>query len=981
MLTIGLTGCCYSCLIQGQSTFGTEQIISSEKTKDSFTISASGKSAPLLISSKELPGVTRAFRDLQTDIGKVTASTPELYFDKVHDSGEIIIAGTIGKSELIDLLIKNKKIDVGKIRGKWETFSIQVIRKPFKGVKRALVIAGSDKRGTIYGIYEISRQIGISPWYWWADVPADKHESLYTKPCTYIDGPPSVKYRGIFLNDEAPDLTNWIRAKYGFAPQSEDPPVPQGIANYGHEFYAKLFELLLRLKANYLWPAMWNNAFNEDDPENPRLADEYGIVMGNSHQEPMLRAQKEWDRRYQRTLGSWNYSKNPDILESFWRNGISRNNKFESIITVGLRGANDTPMALGGPEANMALLERIINVQRKIIADEIDPDVTKVPQLWCLYKEVQDYYRAGMRVPDDITLLWAEDNWGNVRRLPTAEERKRRGGAGIYYHFDYHGGPRSYQWINTNPVSKIWDQMSLSKQYGADRIWVVNVGHFKGYELPMEYFLDLAWNTNRLTNENIRDYTRHWASREFGGEFSEEITDILSLYTRYNGRRKPELLSPSTYSLVNYNEAEKVVTDYKAITDRSEDIYKRLPAEKRDAFYQLVLFPVKASAIVNELYLAAGKNDLYSRQLRASTNDMADKVHLLFKEDTSLMGYFNRTFANGKWNHFMDQAHLGYTSWADPPSNSLRAIKLKKVEVLPEAEMGVTIEGSESVWPGDQASPVLPEFDAFNMQTHYIDVFNKGTGALNFSESADRKWINVSRTKGPFDKDARLLITVNWTILPEGKNYGNVKLTGTREEVNVGITAFKPLGIKAPDVIGFIEGDGVVSIEAEHFTKNCAAGEGKWIRIEDYGHTLSAMRSSAPPDYPPATPLKDSPCLEYQIYLFSTGSFDVTGIFAPTLNFIEGRGLHYAISFDDQAPQRVTLVPGNYDARNGNSDWETIVSDNARFSKTNHQILSPGYHTLKIWMVDPGIVLQKIILNTGGLRQSYLGPPESFKGK
>jgi hypothetical protein len=586
-----------------------------------------------------------------------------------------------------------------------------------------------------------------------------------------------------------------------------------------------------------------------------------------------------------------------------------------------------------------------------------------------------------MRVPDDVTLLWAEDNWGNVRRLPTAEERKRSGGAGIYYHFDYHGGPRSYQWINTNPVPKIWDQMSLSKQYGADRIWIVNVGHFKGYEFPMEYFLDLAWNTGRLTSENINDYTRHWAAREFGEEFADEIADIVTLYTKYNGRRKPELLSPFTYSLVNYNEGEKVVADFKAITSKSEDIYQKLPAERRDAFYQLVLFPVKASAIVNELYLAAGKNDLYSRQERASTNDMANQVSLLFQTDTSLMGYFNRTFANGKWSHFMDQSHLGYTSWADPPSNSLKAIKLKQVEVLPEAEMGVSIEGSEAVWPSDTSSLVLPEFDVFNCQTHYIEVFNKGSGTFDFTASPDKPWINVSRTKGSFNKDERLLITIDWTNLPEGRNRGNIKITGTGKDVNVGITAFKPEEITAEDLKGFIEGEGVVSIEAEHFTKNISAPEARWMKIEDYGHTLSAMRATAPADYPPATPGKNSPCLEYQIYLFSTGTFDVTTIFAPTLNFIRGRGLHYAISFDDHPPQIVTLVPEDYDARNGNTDWEKTVSDNARLSKSSHTIQSPGYHTLKIWLVDPGLVLQKIILNTGGLRPSYLGPPESYKGK
>ena len=331
-------------------------------------------------------------------------------------------------------------------------------------------------------------------------------------------------------------------------------------------------------------------------------------------------------------MGTWNYAKNPDILEAFWREGIKRNKNYESIVTIGLRGANDTEMAPGGPQANMAMLEKIVDVQRKILTDEINTDITKIPQLWCLYKEVQDYYKAGMRVPDDVTLLWAEDNWGNIRRLPTAEERKRSGGAGIYYHFDYHGGPRSYQWLNTSPIAKIWDQMSLAKQYGADRIWIVNVGHFKGYELPIEYFLDLAWNTEKQTNENIDEYTELWAARQFGKTYSKEIGEILSAYTKYNGRRKPELLSPSTYSLVNYREAERVVEDYKTITLKAEEIFNKLPSEMHDAFYQLVLFPTKASALVNELYLAAGKNDLYARQGRASTNDMANQTRLLFQD-------------------------------------------------------------------------------------------------------------------------------------------------------------------------------------------------------------------------------------------------------------------------------------------------------------------------------------------------------------
>ena len=963
--------------IKSQPAFGTKSFISFNN--GAFTVSADGKSVPLLINSGDWPGVIRAFGDLRADIEKVTSVLPAYFKDQIPDSKEVIIAGTIGKSSLIDEMIIRKKLDVSQIKGKWESFTIQLVKKPVKGVKKALVIAGSDKRGTIFGIYEVSRQIGVSPWYWWADVPVNHKDAIYALPGKYTQGPPSVKYRGIFLNDEAPDLTNWIRAKYGTVPLKENPPIPGGVANYGREFYTRLFELLLRLKGNYLWPAMWNNAFNEDDTENPKLADEYGIVMGNSHQEPMLRAQKEWDRRYLLKKGSWNYAKDPDILESFWREGIRRNRDYESIVTIGLRGANDTPMAPGGPEANMNLLEKIVGVQRKILTEEMGKAVTEIPQLWCLYKEVQDYYNAGMRVPDDVTLLWAEDNWGNVRRLPVKEERSRSGGAGIYYHFDYHGGPRSYQWINTNPLPKIWDQMSLAKQYGADRIWIVNAGHFKGYEFPIEYFLDLAWNTDKLTGQNIAEYTECWAAREFGPEFAKETAEIMRLYTKYNGRRKPELLSPTTYSLVNYRESERVSEEYNALAYKAALVSGKLPEEKSDAFYQLVLFPVLAGSTVNELYMAAGKNYLYARQGRASTNRYADHVQNLFRADTALMGYFNRVFADGKWNHFMDQAHLGYTSWADPPGNSLRAINLQRVEAPEESLPGVTVEGTEDVWPGAEGSPELPLFDIFNRQEFYIDVFNKGTIPFEVKSYSEDPWIKIRREKVSIGGDDRLWVSVDWSRVNTGMNEGKVKISGAGKEVTIKVRAFNPETPTPESLNGFVEGNGYVSIEPEHFTGNIEAGEGRWARIEDYGYALSGMRAESVTDAAPAVPGKNSSCLEYRMYIFTPGKLEVNALFSPTLNFIPGRNLRYAVSFDDQEPKIITLVPGDYNAQNRNSDWEKSVSDNSRLSMTTHDVKGQGYHTLRIWLIDPGPVLQKIIVNTGGLKTSYLGPPESFR--
>ena len=943
-----------------------------------FPLSVSGKTAPLYVSAEDYPGVIRACKDLRTDIGRVTNASPQLFTDNIPRSKQIVIAGTLGKSPIIDKLVIDGKIDIRSIEGRWETFQIQVIKKPVPGVGEALVIAGSDKRGTIYGIYELSARIGVSPWYWWADVPVEHKDALYINRSKYLQGPPAVKYRGIFLNDEAPDLTNWVAEKFGMVKPSQDPPVPEGVANYNSAFYGKLFELILRLKGNYLWPAMWNNAFNEDDPENPRLADEYGIVMGTSHQEPMMRAQKEWDRRYQQKLGSWNYAKQPDVLEDFWREGIRRNKNFESIITVGLRGANDTEMAPGGPEANRSMLEKIVEVQRNIIAGEINPDVTRVPQLWCLYKEVQEYYNLGMRVPDDVTLLWAEDNWGNIRRLPSAEERKRSGGAGIYYHFDYHGGPRSYQWINTSPVPKIWDQLSFAKQYGADRIWIVNVGHFKGYEFPLQYFMDLAWYKDSLKNDNIREYTRMWAKQQFGQDYATEIADVISRYTRYNGRRKPELLEPTTYSLVDYLEAETIVADFKGITKLAEEIYEKLPVEKRDAFYQLVLFPTNASAIVNQLYIAAGRNNLYAQQKRASTNDWAAETQALFRADTSLMSYFNNTFAGGKWSHFMDQTHLGYISWRDPPYNSLQHITLKQLQVPEVPEMGVTVEGSMAVWPDNPEEASLPEFDIFNRPSRYLEVFNKGQAPFEFNISSGTPWIKISKTKGLVEKDRRVWISMDWDKVPVGRNKGTLEVAGIGRKVEVSVTAFKPAEISPGTLQGFVESNGYVSMEAEHYSNKTDVGGNRWIKVEDFGHTLSAMRATAETDAPVLTPGEDSPCLEYQMYLFTQGSIEVEPVFSPVLNFLPGKAVRYGISFDNEDSQIVTLVPEDYDARNGNRDWEKSVSDNVRKGHSTHTLSDKGYHTLKIWMVDPGVVVQKIVVNTGGVKPSYLGPPESF---
>jgi len=932
-----------------------------------------GKAATILVDTNDWPGVARAAGDLAADINRVTGQHPQV-FNQLKSAGKnVVIIGTVGKSEFIDRLIREKKIDVPEIAGKWESFLIQVVPKPLPGIESALVICGSDKRGTIYGIYDLSGQIGVSPWYFWADVTTKHQDKLFVKAGKYVQGPPSVKYRGIFLNDEAPDLSGWMREKFGTV---QGMP---GVANYGRGFYTNLFELMLRIRANYLWPAMWNNAFNEDDTNNPVLADEYGIVMGTSHQEPMLRAQKEWDRSLGKQFGNWNYNRTNQqpVLQQFWRDGIARNKNFESIVTLGLRAENDSGSPIGKD-----LTEQIVGVQRNILAQEINPDLTKVPQLWCLYKEVQDFYNEGLRVPDDVTMLWAEDNWGDVRRLPSAAERQRSGGAGVYYHFDYHGSPRNYQWLNTSPIPKIWDQMSLAKQYGADRIWIVNVGHFKGTEFPLEFFMHLAWDTSKWTNENLDEYTRLWAEREFGPAHAGEIANIISTYTKFNGRRKPELIDSNTYSLANYGEFEKVVADYESLAAKAEKISEQLPPESRDAFYELVLFPTKASAGLNAMYLAAAKNTLYAKQGRASANDFASQTRALFSAQTNLMNDFNTQFGGGKWDHFMDQQYIGYVSWNEPMQNSLNAVRLEQIELPDAAAMGVAVEGSETSVTNGEIS--LPQFDSFNRQKFYIDVFNKGKMEFGGTISASAPWIKydgLSKGLGNqlpvIDTEYRTWVSVDWNKVPKGMAHGTIKISSAGGEVIVNVSAFNPTEPARDSLQGFVESDGCVSIEAEHFTKKSDAGANRWIKIPDYGHTLSAMRADAPADAQ-ATPGKDSPCLEYKMYLFNPGKLEVESTVGATLNFIHGRALRYAVSFDDETPQVVTIVPADFNAGNGNHDWEESVKNNCRHVTSTHTLTTTGYHTLKIWMVDPAVVVEKIVINTGGVKPSYLGPPESF---
>ncbi len=953
MVVIGIAF--FSCHVMGAGDQAC--YVETSPSPGSFCLVQKGELAALYVDARDYVGVVRAVKDLQADIQRVTDQTAQV----VHETGALgrnaVLVGTIGKSEVIDQLIKDKKIDVSRIKGQWESFLIQVVQTPISGVASALVIAGSDKRGTIFGVYDLCAQIGVSPWYWWADVPAQKKEALFVKAGTYIQGPPSVKYRGIFLNDEEPCLGRWAVEKYG---------------GFNHRFYERLFELILRLKGNFLWPAMWWASFNSDDPNNPRLAQEYGIVMSTSHHEPMMRAHKEWDVRRD---GPWNYETNAEKLRQFWTEGIRRMDSRESIVTLAMRGDGDSAMS---PETNIALLEKIVADQRKILADVTGRDITTIPQVWAIYKEVQDYYDKGMRVPDDVTLLLCDDNWGNVRRLPRPDDPVRAGGYGMYYHFDFHGGPVSYEWLNTSPIPRIWEQMHLCYRLGVDRIWLVNVGDLKPMELPIAFFLDYAWNIDRWPADRLPEYTRLWAQQQFGPEHAQAIAEILTGYTRFNGRRKPEMLGPDVYSLAHYREAETVVADWNKLAQKAQKLNQVMPAQYKDAYFQLVLYPVAACANLNEMYYAFGRNLLYARQGRAATKDMADQVRALFARDAELSNYYNKVMASGKWNHMMDARHISFTSWRPPDKDVVPNVR---EIVMPEgADMGVAIEGSDKWWPQEKTEAILPAFDPYNKQTYYIEVFSRGQASFAYTAKAGESWVTVTPAQGTVDKEVRLWIGVDWQKAQEGTQRVPITITGPNDvSVVVQAVVNNPADPKPGQVKGFVEGNGCVSMEAEHYARAIDKDPVQWLVVPDLSRTLSGVMP-VPVTAQSQTPAGDSPRLEYDVYLFGSGNVKVEAYFCPTQDYIGEHGIRYAVSFDDEAPKVINIhekdtVPDwQYPPT-----WNRAVTENIKKTVSEHAIDRPGQHVLKFWMVDPGIVLQKIVVDTGGVQQSYLGPPESYR--
>ncbi|KAF4978218.1 hypothetical protein FZEAL_5379 [Fusarium zealandicum] len=1025
---------------------GQKSIISFENTEGSFQISGEGvKAGQIRVSSDDYWGVIRAAGDLASDFGLVTGnnltlsngeedSRPATYTFKPVDvrnntkfatlkeesfsgpeysnpdpANTVLIVGTIGHSKVIDQLIDQGLIDVGKVKGEWEAFMTQIVKDPIKDTPQALVIAGSDPRGTIYGIYDVSEQIGVSPWYWWADVPTKKRDNIYVLQEPKVQRSPSVKYRGIFLNDEQPGLSSWVSTQWQDTWNNAAP--------YNHHFYALVSELLLRLRANYLWPAIWGSMVYIDDPLNQPLLDAYEIVLGGSHTEPMMRAQNEFGKFYE---GEWQYDKNNQTIDEYFRYGVQRAKPYvrNSLWTMAMRGTGDTAIEGElGVDAIVEMLETLVDHQRTIIEEGLGiENASQVPSLWCLYKEVQSYQERGLVVPEDITLLWADDNWGNIRRLPLVDESDRSGGAGVYYHFDYVGDPRNYKWINTIQLEKTTEQMTLAYERNARRIWIVNVGDLKPKEIPINHFLDLAYDTDRWGFDGTTEWVRAWAQREFGESFAGNITSILTRYGMYAARRKFELIEPHVYSVINYLEAESVLKQWSDLRKDAQAIYDALEDDFKPAFFEMLLHPILGGEIVHKIQINGAWNQLYAGQKRNSANTVIRESVELMYDDSNLTQRWNELL-DGKWVHLLDQTHLGYDGyWQQPMRNTLPDLRFVQ-DTLPSlgGQYGIGVEGSNASVQGDSQwhslssnDLSLPPLDPWGAKSRYIDVFHRGTKPCNWFAAPWEPFVKLSQYNGTVGgnngSDSRVFVTVDWDKVPKAPNTTEVFINFTGS-----CRGFERYASDEPRVIlpvinreipenfteGFVESDGHVSIDAadyQHIYNSNSSDDKKsdspeYHIIKNYGRTSSGV-GLVPLDLEKLK-VEDAPALEYSLYLFSNHSAaNVTLYMSPAANYLgDNNPLEYAISLfpsGEKQPKPTVVQPiGPNSGSKMPEGWGDAVANSVwglhgNYTTSSFDVPGEGAYTLRIWALFPNIIVQKIVLDLGGVRKSYLGPPESF---
>ncbi len=841
-------------------------VVESANPANAFPVVAKGIPTELWYDAGDFKGVVRAIGDLQADIGRVTGRRPLLTTKQTYCKRPIIV-GTLGHSSLIDALVADGKLNDSDLKGMWESFVITTIDDPVPGINQALVIAGSDRRGTIYGIYELSEQLGVSPWYWWADVPPKKRAEAYVLPGRYASGEPSVKYRGIFINDEDWGLKPWASNNY-----------EKDLGDIGPKTYAQVFELILRLKGNMVAPAMHSctGAFYSH-PESKVVADEYGIVMTTSHCEPLLfnnAAKSEWDKNRD---GEWNYAINKKTILKKLDDRVAEASPYENIYTMGMRGLHDEGMRGNMSDADkVKILEEVMADQEDILAKYLNKPLNRIPQIFVPYKETLDLYNLGLKVPDDITLVWTDDNYGYIKRLSTPDEQKRSGGSGVYYHTSYLGAPHDYLWLNTLAPGLMYEELSKAYATGADRYWLLNVGDIKPCEMGLQTFFDFAWNVDRVGFANINHYQSQFLAGIFGVRFEKAFQDILDTYYRLAWSRKPEYMGwerewdapqyteicDTDFSFQNYNDSRQRLADYQRITELSAKISKDLPEEFRPAFFEMVEYPVKGAYQMNRKFLLAQLNhELAEQGDYASANWAADQSQAAFEEINRLTEAYN-TLLGGKWNGMM----------AIPPGFCA------KYQNMPE----------------------------------------------------------VVRTQGAGNKP--------------------VDLAPMKSEEQ-------------------LEGCTVIDLRN---MKNKVAGDGHTIRlINGIGYDWTALQLGEAVE-PVADPTDlQGAWVEYEFSGVDGDSVTVQVYTVPTFPLYEGRSTSFGISVDGQPAFIAKNEPREY-----SRTWKDQVLRNGTVATAKFPVKTGvGKHTLTLICGDPGIIIQRIVIDWGGLKKTYVGPRASIANR
>ncbi len=929
-------------------------VVKTSNDGSNFPIVSNNSTSTIYYDDNDFEVVSIASNLLSNDIKNVTGKKP-LVTTKNPSTKNAIIIGTLGSSKLVDNLIKNGKINIEQLKNGWERYLYKTIKNPLPNIDKALVIVGSDRRGTAYGIFNLSKTIGVSPWYWWADVPAVKRKDLHIAEIDYVSKSPSVKFRGVFLNDEDWGLKPW-------ASKLMDPQ----INDIGPNTYEKVCELLLRLKANMLAPAMHEvtGAFFKY-AENKIVADKFAIMMTSSHAEPLLyNNTTEWNKKIN---GAWDYVRNKEGVLSVLDKRVKEAAPFENIYTVGMRGIHDTGMKdvpEGYTKANV--LEQVIDAERKILTKHIKKEAETIPQIFVPYKEVLGIYESGMKLPEDVTIVWPDDNYGYIKKLSNREESKRKGGAGVYYHISYLGSPNDYLWLNTTPPALIYEEMFKAYQNGADRYWLVNVGDIKPGELGMQFFLDLAWDINSVNYNTIKDYNSSFLASIFGNKYKEDLKDIYNSYFHLGFERKPEYMGwdwrwnsidakeriiDTEFSFANYNEAQNRIDEYNRIALKTEKIYNEIPERLKSSFYQLVYYPIIGASLVNKKMLTAQKNRWYAKQGRTATNSLIDDVKKYDQELTNITQHYNG-LENGKWTGMMT---------APERLPEIQLPPTKKINIPKKSKMGIFINGGSST---NQLN-ILPRFTKFTKKSHTIEVFNKGKKTLKWSAKVNQSWVLLNKQKGKTNSQDIITVSIDWSEVPVNiNNIAEITILSGQQEEKVFLSAYNPKTYIDNNNILYAEDNGVVSILPAEFSRKHEKNGMKVKVIKGLGYEEESIQLGTILDRG-----WRSASVEYDFYSESSGYVTVYTYALPLFGKDKKNGTTYGVQIDNSMINWETTASAEY-----SFNWKQNVIRNCTINTSKILIDKSGKHTLKLISGNPGMVIQKVVIDFGGLKESYLGP-------